>query len=73
MRWTGLPRRSATVSYTQLDGDKRQALGRSLSFKVRNAGDRTPTARRFELKAGGLVGLIAPAIAVDYDLSLIHI
>lgn len=61
-RWTALaPGRTQALAFAI------PALGRSLSFKVRNAGDRTPTARRFELKAGGLVGLVAPAIAVDYD------
>lgn len=62
-RWTALgPGRTQALAFAL------PALGRSLSFKIRNAGDRPPTLRRFELKASGLVGLVAPAIAVDYDL-----
>lgn len=61
-RWTALaPGRAQALAFAI------PALGRSLSFKIRDAGDATPTRRRFELKAGGLVGLVAPAIAVDYD------
>lgn len=62
-RWAALaPGRTQTLAFVI------PAFGRSLAFKVHSAGDRTPALRRFELKAGGVLGLVAPTIAVDYDL-----
>lgn len=62
-RWAALaPGRTQALAFAI------PAFGRSLSFKVHSAGDRTPTLRRFELKPGGVLGLVAPAIAVDYDV-----
>lgn len=62
-RWAALaPGRTQTLAFAI------PAFGRSLAFKVHSAGDRTPALHRFELKAGGVLGLVAPTIAVDYDL-----
>ena len=62
-RWAALaPGRTQTLAFAI------PAFGRSLAFKVHSAGDRAPALRRFELKAGGMLGLVAPVIAVDYDL-----
>lgn len=61
-QWSTLtPGRSQTLAFAI------PAFGRTLPFKVRDTGDRGTTVRRFELKGGGLLGLIAPDIAVDYD------
>lgn len=62
-RWAALaPGRTQTLAFAI------PAFGRSLGFKVHSAGDRAPALRRFELKAGGMLGLVAPAITVDYDV-----
>lgn len=62
-RWTALvPGRTQALAFAI------PAFGRSLAFKVHSAGDRAPALRRFELKAGGMLGLVAPTITVDYDV-----
>lgn len=45
------------------------AFGRSLPFKVRSvpASPAVAGQHRFELRVGGVLGVVAPSIAVDYD------
>lgn len=66
LRWTEL-----TAGRSQALAFAIPAYGRSLSFKVRSAGLRQEGGdrlQRFELRLDGLLGRIAGAIRVDYDI-----